>query len=169
MAPNHTWIHRIPEVLERLEASETTEFLRQNVADLFDVRKGSAIAIMRELGGSKRGVQWVIGKRDLLRALNRMLQGKRFAELNQRQARIRQTLDDPALKLKRTAVAQGEPAGQMVSSRLSKLPAGVNLSRESLHIDFQGPEDFLLKFGAVVFALQNDYSTIQGMLKSSDC
>ena len=50
----------------------------------------------------------------------------------------------------------GSTADELRNTRFGDLPPGVELTAKSLHIDFYGTEDFLQKFGAVVFALQND-------------
>ena len=55
---------------------------------------------------------------------------------------------------------------QLLSTRFDKLPAGVTLSPARLMIEFFGTEDFLEKFGAVVFALQNDLGEISAFIES---
>ena len=44
-------------------------------------------------------------------------------------------------------------AAELLSSRFDRLPDGVELTPHSLHIDFQGREEFLERLGAVVLAL----------------
>jgi hypothetical protein len=58
-------------------------------------------------------------------------------------------------------VAREEQAEALLSSRFSSLPPGVDLAPGELRIAFSGTEEFLQKFGAVVFALRNDFERIQ--------
>ena len=67
---------------------------------------------------------------------------------------------------KHKEIARDTAASALVGSRFGSLPAGVDLQPGALRIDFQGPADFLQKFGAVVFALQNDWETVSEFLKA---
>jgi hypothetical protein len=60
-----------------------------------------------------------------------------------------------------TKVARDDQALALVNTRFSRLPANVELTPTSLHIDFHGTEDFLRAFGAVVYALNNDFEAVQ--------
>jgi hypothetical protein len=64
-------------------------------------------------------------------------------------------------------VAPLSRALELVSSRFGKLPPGVELSPSRLVIDFYGTEDFLEKFGAVVFALLNDYEAVSEFIETN--
>jgi hypothetical protein len=64
----------------------------------------------------------------------------------------------------RIDVARHEAARDILSSRFSHLPPGVDLQPRELRIQFEDPQEFLEKFGAVVFALQNDYEQIAELI-----
>jgi hypothetical protein len=88
-----------------------------------------------------------------------------------RELRRRQRLEDRLTQLVAAARAQHvrvvseSRALELVSTRFGKLPAGVTLSPARLTIEFFGTEDFLEKFGAVVFALQNDFDAISEFIE----
>ena len=63
-------------------------------------------------------------------------------------------------------VAPEDRGVELLSTRFTHLPPGLDLSPTRLTIDFAGTEDFLRKFGAVVFALPNDYESIGVFLKA---
>jgi hypothetical protein len=54
---------------------------------------------------------------------------------------------------------------ELVSTRFGTLPDGVALSPARLTLEFFGMEDFLEKFGAMVFALQNDFGAISEFIE----
>jgi hypothetical protein len=79
-----------------------------------------------------------------------------------RRTRVESYLDGMArfARRKQKEIARNEAAVEMVSTKFGSLPPGVELTARELHIDFFGTGDFLAKFGAVVYALHNDYERI---------
>jgi hypothetical protein len=67
---------------------------------------------------------------------------------------------------KHKEIARDEGARELVSTRFASLPPGVELTPSSLRIEFFGSEDFLRKFGAVVYALHNDYERITEFIET---
>jgi hypothetical protein len=65
---------------------------------------------------------------------------------------------------KHKEISRDSGAAALVSSRVANLPEGVELGPGELRIRFTDSEDFLQKFGAVVFALHNDLEQIQELL-----
>ena len=55
-------------------------------------------------------------------------------------------------------------AAELVGTRFDRLPDGVELTPSSLHIEFQGREEFLERLGAVIFALENDTERVLGFV-----
>jgi hypothetical protein len=64
-------------------------------------------------------------------------------------------------------IASNEAATDLLSSRFGQLPDGVELGQSELRIQFSGSSDFLRKFGAVVYALNNDYEAISEYLDAA--
>ena len=89
-------------------------------------------------------------------------QDGRFAPEIARHQRVEQYLDGMARFVhgKNKEIARNQAAGTLLGSRFSTLPPGVDLQAGELRIQFSGMDEFLEKFGAVVFALNNDYEKI---------
>lgn len=66
-------------------------------------------------------------------------------------------------------IAEGEAAARQRVARFGHFPAGVDLTKTTLRIEFQGLQDFLQKIGTVVYALQNDLEVIEAFIESADC
>jgi hypothetical protein len=64
-------------------------------------------------------------------------------------------------------IGEDRPADavRLLSTRFGNLPEGVTLTAHSLHVEFQGREEFLSRLGAVVFALENDTEHILNFLE----
>ena len=89
-----------------------------------------------------------------------------------RELRRRQRLEDRLTQLLTAARSQhirvvpDSRALELVSTRFARLPPGIELSPARLTIEFYGTEDFLEKFGAVMFALQNDFEAISRLIET---
>ena len=83
-----------------------------------------------------------------------------------RRGRLEALLDAarPQVIANMTNVARREEAILILSSSFAKLPGNVKLLKTSLHVEFEGPEEFLKAVGAIVYALHNDYENIQEFL-----
>jgi hypothetical protein len=72
----------------------------------------------------------------------------------------------PTVVANLTRVVSGEEATTcLLSTTFRKLPKNVTLTPQHLEIEFNGTEDFLKAFGAVVYALQNDFEEISRFLE----
>lgn len=70
----------------------------------------------------------------------------------------------PGVIAARTKIVPDQDAQALVNSRFAALPANVHLTPESLHIDFQGPDEFLAAIGALIYAVNNDYDAVSRFL-----
>ena len=59
-----------------------------------------------------------------------------------------------------------QPGRGAASHPLLKVASGVALTTGELKIEFFGTEDFMQKFGAVVYALENDYEQISAFIEA---
>ena len=84
----------------------------------------------------------------------------------QRRQRLAAYLDEirPGVIAARTKVVPDQAAQALVNSRFAALPANVHLTPESLHIEFQGQEEFLAAIGALIYAVNNDFETVSRFL-----
>ena len=141
MPANPSWAWRIPDVLSALRGYPEQWIDRRQVEELFGCSKTVAWRILRAAG-----VEPGLGRALLCRR----------EDLIARLERIR-----PAVIANMTKVARDDQAHALVNTRFKNLPPNVELTPTSLHIDFHGTEDFLQAFGAVVYALNNDFEAVQ--------
>ena len=171
MPAKPSWAWRLPEALPALRASDEEWIDRARVEELFGCSKTVAWRILRSCGIQPGpGGALACRRQDLLERLERVAQdgGPIGREVSRRQ-RLDQILERlrPAVIANLTKVVRDDHALALVNTRFEKLPPNVTLTPHSLHIDFFGTEDFLQAFGAVVFALNNDYEAISGFIESA--
>ncbi len=164
------YIHRLSDGIEALEALEADWVDRRALEEALGIGKWTAWRILRRCGareGPGRGL--VCRKEDLIVRLRRVQQDRRFEPEIQRRRRVEAYLDGMArfVSQRHKSIARDALAEQLVSSRFQALPDGVDLRSGELRIQFAGAEDFLRKFGAVVFALHNDYEAVAEFLEKS--
>jgi hypothetical protein len=145
---------------------------RRHVEELFGCSKTVAWRILRHAGiepGLGRAL--LCRREDLIARLERIAAGGGAVEREiARRERLDQLLERirPDVIANMTKVAHDDQAVALVNTRFSRLPANVELAPTSLHIEFHGTEDFLLAFGAVVYALNNDFEAVQQHIERND-
>jgi hypothetical protein len=147
-----------------LNALSTDWVDRRNVEEALGVSKTVAWRIMRQHGaGPGPGNTVVCRRAALIQALESFADSGAVRQEVKRRARVEERLDQLARHAvsTRVEVARDEAAAVLLSSRLAGLPEGVDMARGALSIRFGDMQDFLRKFGAVVFALQNDYDAVE--------
>ena len=171
MPAKPSWAWRLPEALPALRASDEEWIDRARVEELFGCSKTVAWRILRYCGVQPGpGGALACRRQDLIQRLERIAEedGPIGREIGRRQ-RLDELLERlrPAVIANLTRVVRDDQALALLNTRFDKLPANVTLTPSSLHIDFFGTEDFLQAFGAVVFALHNDYETISGFIEGA--
>ncbi len=169
MPARPAYFHRISEALETFRALELDWVDRRTLQEILGVSKTVAWRIMRLCGASDGpGNTLVCHRLDLIFALERLSQSEACDRELRRRSRLEQNLAQLLTTVRSTRVQVAPPSRtlDLVSSRFGKLPPGVDLSPSRLVIDFYGTEDFLEKFGAVVFALRNDYEAVTEFIES---
>ncbi len=124
------------------------------------VSKWTAWRILRRCGAADGpGNTLICRKEELIIRLRRLTEERHFEPEIQRRRKVETYLDGMARFVAQTnkSMARDEGAEKLIGSRFGTLPPGVELTARELRIQFAGTEDFLQKFGAVVFALHNDY------------
>jgi hypothetical protein len=165
------YVHRLASGLAALEALSTDWIDRRALEEALGVGKWTAWRIMRRCGASEGpGNTLVCQRQDLVARLRRLLEDGRFAPEIRRRERVERYLDGIASYAmgKHKEIARNRSAEALVSTRFANLPAGVELTPTELRISFTGTREFLERFGAVVFALQNDFEKIEALLSSSE-
>jgi len=142
---------------------------RRLVEEVLGVSKTVAWRILRKCRAEEGPGNTLICRReDFVEALRQMEANPEVQADVRRRNRVEDRLAQLArlAHTQRTKVAEDEEARELLATRFNRLPAGVDLRPGRLTIDFQGTADFLKKFGAVVFALQNEYESIAEFMDS---
>ena len=163
------YAHRLAEAIETLSVLEIEWIDRRTLEEILAVSKWTAWRLMKACGASEGpGGALAIGRAELIGRLERLREEGRIARESSRRTRVESYLEGMAgfARRKHREIARNEAAVDLVSTKFASLPAGVELTPSSLHIEFFGTGDFLAKFGAVVYALHNDYERITEFIES---
>jgi hypothetical protein len=154
----------LPRAVAELRQDSSDWVDRRRLEHLLGVSRSTAWRLMRQAGaGPGPGNTVVCGRQELIAYFERLLAGggpvdyeaKRRRRLEDYLARIR-----PQVVASRTSVAPPTHGLAMVNTRFDSLPANVELTPRSLHIEFSTTAEFLAAVGKLVFALQNDYEKV---------
>jgi hypothetical protein len=161
------WIHRLADALPALASLPQDLVDRRTLEEVLGVGKWTAWRILRQCGAADGpGGALVCRRDDLVRRLEAVQQDGRLAPELARRERVERYLDGMRAYAtrKHQEIARNAAAETLVGTRLASLPPGVDLAPGELRIRFRGPDEFLAKFGAVVFALQNDWERVSEFL-----
>ena len=162
--PKH-WLYLadVAAAVERLEVAWVDRALVQEVAGCSQTE---AWRILRRLGAEPGpGGALVLAKNVFAQRVRAYLEDPRVGFERRRRERLEAALDalNPRTRARLVkVVGEDRPAqaAELLNSRFDRLPAGIELTPHSLHIEFQGREEFLERLGAVVFALENDTARV---------
>ena len=172
MPRKREYIDRLPRGLDRLRGLSYEVVGRSIIEWAFQVPRWSALRILGQcerMGARRLDMDngALLYRRDeIVSALERLRAGE-SPEIGRRR-RLRQSLE-PVERLARLRAIQVSPPGAD-SDRLRatvELPAGVSLAPGRLVIEFAGRDEFLVRLGAVVFALQNDYEGLISLVSET--
>jgi hypothetical protein len=160
-----SWAWRLPEALSALRSCPEEWIDRRHIEELFGCSKTVAWRILRHAGVEPGPGRALLCRReDLIARLERIAAGGGAVEREiARRERLDQMLERirPDVIANMKKVARDEGALALVNTRFQSLPPNVEFTPTSLHIEFHGTEDFLQAFGAVVYALNNDFEAVQ--------
>ena len=163
------YLHHIADGIAAIETVSRDLIDRRTLEEALGVGKWTAWRIMKRCGAEEGpGSALVCRRQDLLQHLRRLQEDGRFGPEIQRRDRLERYLAGMVSYASRRhkEVARNQEAEALISTRFGDLPPGVDLAPEELRIAFQGTGDFLQKFGAVVYALSNDFEKIQEFIES---
>ena len=157
------YAHRLEDGIPALAALPSEWVDRRTLEEILGVSKWTAWRILKRCGAEDGPGGSLVCRRDhLVQRLQALQQDGRFAPEIARRQRLELYLDGMVRFASRRhkQIARHQAAADLLGSRFSRLPPGVDLQPGELRIEFRGAADFLEKFGAVVFALNNDYELI---------
>jgi hypothetical protein len=170
------WEHRIAEILGALQATDKKWLGRAEIERLFAVSRASAVKILDRFGAGFAGNALAIQRDDLIMRVKALLNDPAVSFERERysstlatisQDSLRDLLGEAAQQLRnnRTYI-HGQDATIHKQSRFVDFPSEIDLTVSSLHIRFGGLQDFLMKIGILVYALQNDLESLERFLCS---
>ena len=170
------WEHRLTDILKALKAAPGELVGRREVERIFGVSRATAIKILDRFGANLAANALVLRRSELVDRLQALTADPTVSFERERQAdtlalvsrdSLGEFLGEAAQRLRNNATyARGEAAARQQASRFGDFPAEIDLTPSTLHIQFQGLQDFLMKVGSVVYALQNDLEAIAAFLDS---
>jgi len=165
MPARPSYAGRIAEMIRDLEARRESWIDRRQLEEGLGVSKTVAWRLLRRLGAEEGpGNVLILARTDAIRGLRSLQEdGGTIDREIRRRSRVEQYLNQMRgfVAAQRTTVASQERAMDLVNTRFGSLPPNVSLTPRSLRVDFDSAAAFLKAFGAVVFALNNDYEAIR--------
>jgi hypothetical protein len=172
------WEHRVPSILEALHASDREFIGRADVERVFQVSRMTAVRILDRFGARRAGNALVVSRQELVDRLAAVERDPEITWERERHQRIvsavavdrqspknaiERSVQQLARELQgdRKVVEGSAQARRYTATRFEDLPPGVQLGPSRLTIEFTGFQDLLVKFGAVLFALQNTPDQIE--------
>jgi len=169
MPAKPSYTHKLPELIQVLESMDGEWIDRRFVEETLGTSKTIAWRLLRRLGAREGpGNALMLSRVEAIERLKRLQAGGSGVDREvRRRSRLEQYLEGMRayVAAQRTTVASDEHAIALVNARFGSLPPNVELTPRSLHVDFQNTEEFLRAFGAIVFALNNDYEAIKAFIE----
>jgi len=133
---------------------------RCSVERLFGLERRQAIELMHRFGGYLAGRTFLIGREQLIEALDAIAASGEYQQEAARRDQLVASVD--AVRRTRQTEAVRIPVSREVfDARLKSLGPGVELRAGRLAIEFAGPEDLLRKLFALAQAVANDYAAFE--------
>jgi len=159
-------------MVQALEAGTVDWIDRRELEEGLGVSKTVAWRLLRLLGAREGpGNTLVLHRMEAIEGLKRLLaEGGVVDREIRRRSRLEQYLERMRayVTANRTTIVANQGALDLMNTRFQKLPPNVVLTARSLHIDFQSMESFLQAFGAIVYALNNDYEAIREFIDTRE-
>jgi len=154
------WWRHIPEIRKMLEDARLPVIDRASVERLFGLERRQAIELMHRFGGYLAGRTFLIGREQLIEALDAIAASGEYQQEAARREQLVASVD--AVRRTRQTEAIRIPVSREVfDARLKSLGPGVELRAGRLAIEFAGPEDLLRKLFALAQAVANDYAAFE--------
>jgi hypothetical protein len=144
------WFHHVAAAQEALRASSALVVDRAGIEKLFRVSPRTAVRMMARFGGYQAGKTFLIGREDLIEALDRLHADETFEHELRRRQRVTEDLERTRqdLKARQVKLPVSADAGP---GRASSLPSGIQVVRPGvLEVEFESAEDLLARLFELV-------------------
>ena len=137
MPAKTTWLHRVTEICEEIQALDTPIVDRCTAERLFRLQRRQAIKLLHNFGGFQVGRTLVIKKEDLLVALERLKKGESFEWEVRRKQRIATLLEEARQEMRRRRVEVVVDSRVRLTT-LAAMSTDIHLEPDELVIKFSG-------------------------------
>ena len=141
MPPKPQWFHRVPQILEQLEALEAPILDRACIEKLFHLGRWQANALVKRFGGFPSGNTFLLERDELVRRLEAIRDGEPFSRETKRRRRVLHELEEASRLQKARAVKVRVSRDEI--DKLRGLPEGVTIQAGQLVVEFDGVEELL--------------------------
>ena len=156
MPAKPVWLHRIGDIVADLEILPAPVLDRPAVERMFRLRRRSAIDLMNRFGADAAGKSLVIDRQDLLLSLQAIAGTDVVVRESRRRHRIGDALDQ-AHRQRAGATVRIHVQPEVFGARLTALPAGVEIGRRALKIEYANGQELLQKLFELGQAIANDF------------
>jgi hypothetical protein len=164
MAARTSWLLIVGEIRRDVAALDVPVVDRILFERLFHVRRRRAIQLMHTFGGYQTGLALLVDRAVLLQQLEALEAGTEFAIEQGRKQRLLDSLEK--VRRHRAAAAVRIPVAADAEERsVARLPAGIVLQAESLHVAFHGAADLLSKLYELSQAVGNDFEAFKAIVE----
>jgi hypothetical protein len=140
---------------------------RAGLEKLFGVSPRTAVRLMNRFGGYQTGKTFLIGREELIAALESLQADETFGQELRRRRRVAEDLERTREDLKARQVKLPVSAA-MDPARGSSLPSGIRVSRPGvLEVEFAGVEDLLGRLWELVQMAGRDLPALTAALEHS--
>lgn len=158
MPAKPSWFRRVPEILEALRATADLPYLeREAIERLFGVRRRRAHQLMAAFGGVQIGKTYLVDRRQLVDALERIAGGDPFLWEVRRKAKLARVLEEAHRQVAGRKVRIASPA----SPAPGRWPPGVTLHPGELRLEFASTQQLLERLFALSQAILENYEQFQ--------
>jgi hypothetical protein len=154
------WWRHIPEIRKMLEDARLPVIDRASVERLFGLERRQAIDLMHRFSGYQAGRTFLIGREQLIDALDVIAASGDYQQEAARRDRLVASVET-ARRTRQTEAVRIPVAREVFDTRLKSLGPGIELRAGHLAIQFAGPEDLLRKLFALAQAVANDYAAFE--------
>ena len=165
MPPKPQWYHRVPKILEQLEAVETPVLDRACVEKLFHVGRWQANALMKRFGAFPSGNTFLVKREELVSELEAMRDGETFAREKRRREHLVRELDE-ASRLQKARAVKVRVSREEVE-KLRGLPEGVTVEAGRFVVEFDSVEELVRRLYEVSQSAARDFYAFEKAIERS--
>ena len=154
------WLLHLPEILAEIAALEAPVVDRAVLERVFRVGRRRAIELMAKFGGYQAGRTFLVDRKKLIAALEKMRQSGEFSFERQRKENLAEELER-ARRCRAGAQVSIPIARADLERKAPAFPAGAELEAGRLTVAFGTAEELLVKLFGLAQAAANDFEAFK--------